>query len=326
MSANTRLTHDCLTNRYQFNGILRLETGLHIGSGRSSNLTDALIIRSAEGLPYIPGSSFKGPLRSTVERIAPNIPAILTCQLSETGASECLTVTHSLQKKLQDLRENCETAQRTNQGYATIAQEEEWAWLVAKGVCNREELASPSFSQELPYRFIERYLCHTCQLFGSTVFAARLRVADLLIRGDWFEMTEIRDGVGIDRDTETAKPRIKFNLEVLPAGTEFAFRLDAENLQGPDLGLLCIGLQEFRAGNVPLGGRSSRGLGQCVLDIESIRWTDLTDSNALIAYLTTADDSRWRHALDTPAQVEQFIGDSIRKLFSGERHAQETPQ
>src|SRR4051812_30743884 len=108
------LTHERLSTRHRLDGTLIMKTGLHVGSGHGSELTDALVIRSARGAPYIPGSSFKGALRSAVERIAPNLghltPPVRSCQLVEDGDEECLTVTRGLKESLQQIREDCETA------------------------------------------------------------------------------------------------------------------------------------------------------------------------------------------------------------------------
>ena len=287
------LTHEYLIGRYQFIGTVVLETGLHIGSGRSSTLTDAPVMRTAQNVPYIPGSSFKGALRSAVERLAPNLhhlqPPVTSCQLIERGDMACLTITPELRERLQQLQEDCETAQRTGRSYHRVATSDHVRYVLEQQIGMEEEVRTPVFARQLPYRFIAHHLCDTCKLFGAPVFAAKVRVSDLPCREPWVEMTEIRDGVGIDRDTETARAKIKFDLEVVPAQTTFMFRLDAENLTVRDLGLLCIGLQEFRAGLVPLGGRSTRGLGQCQLVLSDIYSVDLADPDVLVQYLTAAN-------------------------------------
>jgi CRISPR-associated protein Csm3 len=317
MSLSTLLTHERLSMRYRFTGTLALETGLHIGSGIGSTRTDALVMRTADGEPYIPGSSFKGALRSAVERIAPNIPGIGSCQLIENGETECLTITRNLQTWLQEIREHCDTAERTGLSYQKlVAQTGAAQRLVDRGICTTQELDAPIFARMLPYHFIEHTLCDTCKLFGSTSFAAKVRVSDLHIEGPWVEMTEIRDGVGIDRDTETAKPRIKFDLEVVPAQTDFTFRLDADNLNKRDLGLLCIGLQEFRSGVVPLGGRSTRGLGSCRLELSGIYEADLSNLEALTRYLTATKDAERMTLHATSEGIDEFISASIRALLT----------
>ena len=52
------------------NGIIELKTGLHVG-GSSTALDiggiDSSVIKNAQGIPYIPGSSLKGKMRSLME-------------------------------------------------------------------------------------------------------------------------------------------------------------------------------------------------------------------------------------------------------------------
>jgi CRISPR/Cas system CSM-associated protein Csm3 (group 7 of RAMP superfamily) len=261
------------------------------------------VIRTADGEPYIPGSSFKGALRSTVERIASNIPGIQSCRLIENGSTECLTVTRALQVWFQEeIRENCETARRTGQAYRQVVDNTSVQSLIDRGICTEQELETPVFARTLPYRFIEHTLCDTCKLFGSPSFAAKVRVGDLRIKGPWVEMTEIRDGVGIDRDTETAKSKVKFDLEVVPAQTDFAFRLDAENLSACDLGLLCIGLQ-----------------GACRLELTGIYEADLSNIGALTRYLTASQDAERMTPRETPEAIDQFITASIRAILTRRR-------
>jgi CRISPR/Cas system CSM-associated protein Csm3 (group 7 of RAMP superfamily) len=58
-----------LTSRYRLHGVLHADEALHIGTGVPSPETDAPVIRE-HGQPFLPGSSLRGAMRSTVERIA----------------------------------------------------------------------------------------------------------------------------------------------------------------------------------------------------------------------------------------------------------------
>ena len=309
-------THARLSKRYLIDGVLVLHTGLHIGTGKVAMHTDSPIIRTAQNEPYIPGSSLKGALRSTVERLVPSVQALVplatSCQLSDQNDTACLTVSQVLRQTLQQLQEDCDTARRTGTSYTAVATAEQVAELLQTHVCSAGEAAQPSFARNLPYRFIEQHLCDTCKIFGSQWFAAKVRLGDALPHGPWVEMTELRDGVGIDRDTETAKARIKFDLEVIPAQTEFSFRLEAENLTTRELGLLCIGIQELRAGLVPIGGMSSRGLGSCQLVVTELYDADLNDVTALIQYLTADRDAGRMQARDP----ETFLRERIHEMLN----------
>ncbi|MBI3684328.1 MAG: hypothetical protein HY235_28475, partial [Acidobacteria bacterium] len=59
---------DKIENRYVIEGTLHSEAGLHIGTGVAGTTTDAPFIRM-NNLPYVPGSSLRGVLRSTAERL-----------------------------------------------------------------------------------------------------------------------------------------------------------------------------------------------------------------------------------------------------------------
>src|SRR5689334_19752419 len=62
-------------NRVKLSGKLTALTALRIGAGRATGVkgTDLPVVRDAIGLPYIPGSSFKGSLRSSVESLVRSV-------------------------------------------------------------------------------------------------------------------------------------------------------------------------------------------------------------------------------------------------------------
>ena len=67
-----------LRNRYVFKGQLVMQTALHIGGGRVTlSSSDSPVVLTPDQKPFIPGSSFKGALRSTVEKIVPSLPGLL---------------------------------------------------------------------------------------------------------------------------------------------------------------------------------------------------------------------------------------------------------
>jgi len=106
---------------------------------------------------------------------------------------------------------------------------------------------------------------------------------------------EVRDGVMIERDSRTAAPQRKFDYEAVPAGFQFERQLVVENASPLELGLLFLALRQFEQGNVPLGGRSSRGLGWVRLTIDSIEVTD--DTGELWEPLRGRDEARLLHFL-----------------------------
>lgn len=229
-----------LRRRYVFSGVLALETGLHVGgSWTIGSPSDSPVIRTPDGLPYIPGSSFKGAFRSTVEKLA-----------GATGLDSCAL--------LQDA--NCIGAQSKAQ------RDFELYW-------RDRDRTSQEFLADL-----DRKLCPTCKLFGSPYMASHIYFADLLPpAGDELaaSMIQVRDGVAIDRDSERAVPRLKYDYEVVATAQTFVVNIALENPSDCDLALACLGLSEFVSGQARLGGKRSRGLGACKLEEVKVYSLDL---------------------------------------------------
>src|SRR5664279_4483659 len=70
MSTHTAQTKLQLVGKLILSGELHCETGLHIGAGKGSleiGGADNPVVKDAFGLPYIPGSSLRGRIRSLLE-------------------------------------------------------------------------------------------------------------------------------------------------------------------------------------------------------------------------------------------------------------------
>src|SRR6201987_2351266 len=71
MSSHTAQTQLQLVGKLILSGELHCETGLHIGAGKGSQEiggADNPVVKDAFGIPYIPGSSLRGRLRSLLEQ------------------------------------------------------------------------------------------------------------------------------------------------------------------------------------------------------------------------------------------------------------------
>lgn len=173
---------------------------------------------------------------------------------------------------------------------------------------------------------IEEQLCAACRVFGSTVIAGKVQIDDLPLL-EPFEplaqsLTEVRDGVGIDRDSGTAVDGAKFNYEVVPSMTFFRFYLSAENLEAQDRALLALGLLEMVNGAIAIGGKSTRGLGRCELLLESVYFFDFFkdgafSSEVLLEYLKPPNDRASTHP-----DPRKFLEDEIRDYLRGASDAQ----
>ncbi len=274
---------DTFRRRLRLTGRLRLETALRLGSGLTDELssTDIAVVKDTQRRPYIPGSSFKGALRAHVERLVrlvePEPP------LPGHGRGACNPV---------DRHEWCITAEHMD----TLRDD-------------------PDTLDDEVYR----RSCRICQVFGSPWLASRVLVKDLCLAEPelWFDRRyQVRHGVGIDRDSETAAHNILYDYEAVPAGTEFEWEIVVENAHQERVedGLVIWGLREFANGRVRLGGGRSRGLGWVTLLFdEQAEEVDATNRQALLAYLTTGQGQ----PLSRDAMLER-AATFARKLAEGE--------
>lgn len=118
----------------------------------------------------------------------------------------------------------------------------------------REEADAPT---------IFRNSCPACRTFGSTRVAGRLRVGDAYpTEATWAEAnrSEIRNGVGITRDKQSAAPGVLYDMEVVTRG-RFAMRIDLEDFELWQLALAVQVLADLDTGLIQVGGMKSRGLG-----------------------------------------------------------------
>jgi CRISPR-associated RAMP protein (TIGR02581 family) len=232
-----------LRNRYKFTGRLVMQTALHIGGGKVTlSHSDSPVVLTPENIPFIPGSSFKGALRSTVEKLVPNLPAnanLFSCGLIELDEE-------AEQEERKQGRKVCSTARQ-------------------KAIV-KERREKPGQAAEILKSAIDS-LCSTCQLFGSPYAASCINVSDLYMPlEEWSGIIQVRDGVAIDRDSEKAKDRLKYDFEVVPASAVFNLEITLENATQQDLQILCVGLSDFVHGFGAIGGKRSRGLGACRLE------------------------------------------------------------
>ncbi|MEG4806110.1 CRISPR-associated RAMP protein Csx7 [Microcoleus sp. F8-D3] len=244
---------DTFKNRLEITGTLTTVTALRISVGRSTEPigSDLPVIKDALGRPLIPGSSFKGALRSRLESFLRGIDP----NLAEAPANYTSSTRNNQVKDLKVKYKNDDLN------------------LTQELIDLTDEIGS---------------------LFGTPWMASKFQVRDLTVQSDaWFGQYQERDGVAIDRDTETAADGKLYDYQVVPAATPFDFKAVVENAHDWELGLLMIGLHQFETEQIPLGGGRSRGLGVVKLDIKEMNWVDVrdekdpnnTDPTKLLGYL-----------------------------------------
>ncbi|NCJ07624.1 CRISPR-associated RAMP protein [Synechococcales cyanobacterium C] len=270
-------------NRLELAGILTTVTALRISQGRSAEPigSDLPVVKDALGRPFIPGSSFKGALRSRLESFLRGIVGNHRKLVADPALESEWSLTA---REIQNLK-----AQHGTDAALTAA-------IVAE-----TDLVS--------------------RLFGSPWIASKFQVRDLTVLPDaWFGQYQERDGVAIDRDTETAAEGKLYDFQVVPAGTPFHFQVVVENAEDWELGLLMIGLHQFETEQIPLGGGRSRGLGVVKLDLTQTWWMDYPEDQPeqLLRYLqrlVAGEKDHYQLNLETFAEHKQdWVQSLIAKL------------
>ncbi|MFN6540309.1 MAG: CRISPR-associated RAMP protein Csx7 [Nostoc sp. EkiNYC01] len=258
---------DTFKNRLEITGTLTTITALRISAGRSSEPigSDLPVIKDALGNPLIPGSSFKGAMRSRLESFLRGINPNLA---------------------------------------ANPAIEDEWS-------ITSQQMKQLKIDYDNDLALTEKIISETdliSLLFGSPWIASKFQVRDLTVVNDtWFGQYQERDGVAIDRDTETAADGKLYDFQVVPAATQFEFKAVVENAEPWELGLLMIGLHQFETEQIPLGGGRSRGLGVVKLEIEKMYWFDVNNNpEKLLTYLQELVNSNPGEKLPSYQDVKEL--------------------
>lgn len=277
-----------LERRLLFTGDLVLQTALHLGGGDATmGSTDSPVVRRADGQPFIPGSSIKGAFRSTVEKLAVtlNLPNMHldALDLSSSWVTEF-------------------NRRRRGENLQTGAAGNPWT----------EEQTIERVAAEWPV---------TAQLFGTQYTASKLSFSDAYLRDESETIVQRRDGVAIDRDSERAMDKLKYDYEVVPPTVRFGFQLLLDNPNEMDLRLTCLGLSELRSGFFSLGGKRSSGLGRSLLEQPQAYQLDLRDSNLkrraerLARYLRgKTPDEKFDRIPDFDAFLDTQIGALIQEV------------
>jgi CRISPR/Cas system CSM-associated protein Csm3 (group 7 of RAMP superfamily) len=133
---------------------------------------------------------------------------------------------------------------------------------------------------------------------------------------------ELRDGVTIDATTRTARDKKKYDIELIEAGTCFplSFELLLDGKSPRLVEALAIALRGLQEGEIGLGQRKRRGLGECrVANWRVRRYQVATSTRELVAWLTE-DSSSERQGPDICALLPvQAIAPDARQEFRVEK-------
>lgn len=254
-------TFERFESRTLISATLEMQTALSVGSRASLEPTgtDLPVIKDQKGVPFVPGSSIKGVVRSEMERVLRSLDR----ESTKLWACDPFGEANDLPNK------QCITSKEKND--------------IEKEVANLTEKDSEA---ERSKRIWEKS-CSVCRLFGSPWLASRLAFKDasLINLQELADVTSVRDGVGIDRDRGAAKDGLKYDFEVVSPGAKFNISILAENVESWEIGLLLSVLRPWQEGYLPIGGKSSRGPGWGKLEEISIQRIEKKD---LLNYLLGA--------------------------------------
>src|SRR5579864_5061182 len=229
MSAHTAKTQLKLIGKLILAGELHCETGLHIGAGKGSleiGGADNPVVKDAFGLPYIPGSSLRGKIRSLLENA-----------MGLTSPSELVYLS---KRRGQEVR--IHQSDRADDEICLLFGRSPGRVERVEGEAVEMRTASPA-----------RLTVYDAPLDPESITAQMRENLD-------DEITEVKSENAIDRITAQANPR---TLERVPAGARFRVRLVLDILCEEDKALaarLAEGLRLLE--DDALGGGGSRGSGR----------------------------------------------------------------
>lgn len=241
-------------NKYVFKGELVVENALHIGSGKDDGEYDAPFIKSGKNGYYIPGSSFRGYLRTKIERFVEGDFGI-TYNGRKIDNMDIKLLFGYTDVKCDDFRNIKFEKEKENENLIDCYKE----------IKNRLSIKDDKIDHKV-----------FKQMKG------RIHIPDMLITTSVREIT--RDGIKISRDTGTVENHAKFDYNVLPEDTKFSFEMVLDNIDGYLLDLITLGLNDILNSDI-IGGKVSRGVGKCKLKLTEEKSVTVEDKKALENYI-----------------------------------------
>jgi CRISPR-associated protein Csm3 len=224
-----------LKEKIVIRGTLEPLTPLHIGWQRSFDpaSSDAPVIKDPRGNPFIPGSSFKGIVRSFVEGFLDG-----AVDDSKKDLKPCFITDDNPCIKKKDL----------------------------------EQYDQFDDAKERKMAHILKQACPVCRIFGGAYMGSKLKIKDMRVKQEeWHEaFLRIRDGIVIDRESRTAKDKGKYDFETVSPDVTFDMEIIGDNLEEHEKGLLFIAFDLISQGYGSLGGNVSRGTGRIKIHVTEI--------------------------------------------------------
>src|SRR5277367_5245910 len=229
MSSHTAQTELKLIGKLIVEGDIACQTGLHIGAGKGSleiGGADNPVVKDAFGLPYIPGSSLRGRIRSLLE--------------NALGLTTPAELVYLSKRRGQEVR--IHQSNRPDDEICLLFGRNPGRLERVEGEALESSIASPA-----------RLAVYDAPLDPESITAQMRENLD-------DEITEVKSENAIDRITSQANPR---TLERVPAGARFKLRLVLDILSEEDKALAARLVEGLRLlEDDALGGGGSRGSGR----------------------------------------------------------------
>lgn len=239
MSAHTAGTELTFLGKLIVEGELQCQTGLHIGAGKGSleiGGADNPVVKDAFGIPYIPGSSLRGRLRSLLEQT-----------LGLAVPSELIFLS---KRKGQEVRI-----------HQSDRPDDEVCVLFGRNPGRVEKVSGEAL--EAAGATPARLTVYDAPLVVDSITPQMRENLD-------DELTEVKSENAVDRITSQANPR---TLERVPAGARFRFRMVLDVLCEEDKPLLARVAEGLRLlEDDALGGGGSRGSGRVTFSGLNLTW------------------------------------------------------
>src|SRR6202162_5361414 len=243
MSSHTAQTELKLIGKLLLEGDITCQTGLHIGAGKGSLAiagADNPVVKDAFGLPYIPGSSLRGKLRSMLEQ--------------SSGMAVPSELVYLSKRKGQEVRI-----------HQSDRPDDEICILFGRTPGRMEKAAGDSIDGN--HSSPARLAAFDAPLDADSITAPMRGRLDA-------RLTEIKSENAIDRIASQANPR---TLERVPAGARFHVRFVLDVLCEEDKALAARLVEGLRLlEDDALGGGGSRGSGRVRFANLKLVWRNRT--------------------------------------------------
>jgi CRISPR-associated protein Csm3 len=239
MSFHTADTELTFVGKLVLEGEIQCQTGLHIGAGKGSleiGGADNPVVKDAFGIPYIPGSSLRGRLRSLLEQTL--------------GLAVPSELVYLSKRKGQEVRI-----------HQSDRPDDDVCVLFGRNPGRVERVSGEAI--EAPTATPARLTVYDAPLLIDSITPQMRENLD-------DELTEVKSENAVDRITSQANPR---TLERVPAGARFRFRMILDVLCQEDKPLLARVAEGLRLmEDDALGGGGSRGNGRIAFSSLTLTW------------------------------------------------------